>query len=376
MRVLISTWAWRSHYYPLVPLAWGLLAAGHEVRVATQPALVPAVTASGVPAVAVGRDLDFTEVFAGMIGRVADREADGVEAAITADGGVVRYAEAMVDDLVAFGRAFRPDVVVHEPFNLAGAVAAQVLRVPVVKHLWAADFTEMVPVEEAVATGDLVRRFGLERLRTDSDLVVDPCPPAMQLPAGSSPRQPVRFVPYNGIAEVPDWLLAPPGRPRVCVTWGTLMSELDDQDVFLAPRVAKALSGLDVDVVVTTDPRAHPKFADLPSTVHIAQKQLALHLLLPSCAAVVHQGGAGTTMTALAAGVPQLILPSVADQQFNAGQLAATGAGAIGAVDKVAEQVADLLTDNAVRAAAAELAGENAQRPTPGQVAAELPRLL
>ncbi|SDM55655.1 UDP:flavonoid glycosyltransferase YjiC, YdhE family [Allokutzneria albata] len=376
--MLISTWAWRSHYYPLVPLTWGLLAAGHEVRVATQPALVQAVTATGAPAVAVGRDLDFTKDFAGMFGGVADEEPgqDGMAAAVTADGGAVRYAEAVVDDLVAFGRVFRPDVLVHEPFNLAGAVAAQALGVPVVKHLWAADFSETIPVEEAVATGDLVRRFGLDRLRTDSDLVLDPCPPAMQFPGGRSPRQPIRFVPYNGTAEVPDWLLAPPSRPRVCVTWGTLMSEMDDDRVFLAPRVAKALSELDVEVVVTTDPRAHAKFAGLPDTVHIAQKPLALHLLLPSCVAVVHQGGAGTTMTALAAGVPQLVLPTVGDQRFNANQLAATGAGALGSVDKVAEQIAGLLTDDATSAAAAELARENAERPTPGQIAAELPRLL
>lgn len=45
-------------------------------------------------------------------------------------------------------------------------------------------------------------------------------------------------------------------------------------------------------------------------------------------AAVVHHGGAGTTTTAAAAGVPQLIVPQVADQPYWASRVAALGLGA------------------------------------------------
>src|SRR5262245_19496717 len=38
--------------------------------------------------------------------------------------------------------------------------------------------------------------------------------------------------------------------------------------------------------------------------------------LFPRCAAIVHHGGAGTTHTALAAGVPSIVVPHVADQYF------------------------------------------------------------
>jgi UDP:flavonoid glycosyltransferase YjiC (YdhE family) len=245
----------------------------------------------------------------------------------------------------------------------------------VVKHLWAGDFTEMTPVQDAVATGDLVRRFGIERLREDSDLVLDPCPTAMQLPPGRSPRQPLQFVPYNGVAEHPPWLRYPPARPRVCVTWGTLMFEVDREDLFLAPRVVDALAKLDVEVVVAVDPRSRPCFGPLPDNARFADA-LALHVLLPSCQAVVHQGGAGTTMTAVAAGVPQLILPAVVDQRFNATQLAAAGGGAIGDLDTVTAQVRDLLTEPHWQAGAKNLAEHNKTRPSPAQVAATLPELL
>ena len=81
-------------------------------------------------------------------------------------------------------------------------------------------------------------------------------------------------------------------------------------------------------------------------------------------------------MTALAAGVPQVILPAVVDQQFNAAQLALTGAGVAGNLETVAEQVHELLTEPRWRQAATALAEQNALRPSPAEVAAGLPRLL
>jgi rhamnosyltransferase subunit B len=50
--------------------------------------------------------------------------------------------------------------------------------------------------------------------------------------------------------------------------------------------------------------------------------------LLPRCAAVVHHGGIGTTAAALAAGIPQLILPLAWDQPDNAERVRRLGAGA------------------------------------------------
>lgn len=51
--------------------------------------------------------------------------------------------------------------------------------------------------------------------------------------------------------------------------------------------------------------------------------------LFPRCAAVVHHGGAGTTLTALRAGRPQLILPRTADQPFHGACVRAAGAGRV-----------------------------------------------
>lgn len=47
--------------------------------------------------------------------------------------------------------------------------------------------------------------------------------------------------------------------------------------------------------------------------------------LFPRCAAVVHHGGAGTTTTAARAGVPQLVVPHIADQFYWARRVAHLG---------------------------------------------------
>jgi vancomycin aglycone glucosyltransferase len=43
--------------------------------------------------------------------------------------------------------------------------------------------------------------------------------------------------------------------------------------------------------------------------------------------AVVHHGGAGTTTTAARAGVPQVVVPQMADQPYRAGRVADLGIG-------------------------------------------------
>lgn len=50
--------------------------------------------------------------------------------------------------------------------------------------------------------------------------------------------------------------------------------------------------------------------------------------LFPRMAAVLHHGGAGTTTTAARAGVPQVIVPQIADQPFWAARVAELGIGA------------------------------------------------
>ncbi|WP_430781427.1 nucleotide disphospho-sugar-binding domain-containing protein [Actinoplanes sp. G11-F43] len=381
MRVLMVTWGWRTHFLPLAPLGWALRAAGHEVRVACQPGQAAAVVEAGLPAVPVGPPLDFADVFRGQVGRVATRESfdngpdtalDGLAPQVTDDGGTLRFADVMVDDLIAYGHHYRPDLVLYEPFNIAGALAAAVLGVPDVRLLWGPDSTTELHLDEEKLIGPRARRVGADGVRVTGTLTLDPCPPALQVPV-TGPTRPIRFVPYNGAAVLPDWLRRPADRPRICLTWGTMMAELGLTDRISVAATAEAIAGLDAEIVLALAPRHRDTLGPLPANVRMPTGHLALHLLLPGCAALVHQGGAGSLMTAMACGVPQLVVPAVTDQHFNGERLARAGAGTVLAdgdehPEAIRAALSHLLTDPATAATAAALAAENTARPAPSAV--------
>jgi UDP:flavonoid glycosyltransferase YjiC (YdhE family) len=98
-----------------------------------------------------------------------------------------------------------------------------------------------------------------------------------------------------------------------------------------------------------------------------------LHPLLTRCTAVVHHGGSGTTLTTLAVGLPQLVLPHGADQFINADVVAGHRLGLRRepeAVDSAA--FAELLRGGPLRAAAQAGADRVRALPAPASL---VPRL-
>ncbi|WP_214410592.1 nucleotide disphospho-sugar-binding domain-containing protein [Sphaerisporangium fuscum] len=372
MRVLFATWATRSHYYPLVPLAWALRAAGHEVRIAGQPDACDMVTRTGLPFVPAGPALDLGALIEGIRLKPppdASREERERARSATAVRMFMAGAEAMADDLLAFARGWRPDLVVYEPRQYAAMKVAQVLRVPAVRSLsGGTDYTYVREDVERPILAPLWERFALGS--PHGHLTVDPCPPSLQV-EGPLARRFMRYVPFNGGGTVPAWLREPRSRPRVLVTFGvTFAKHAGNLDPV---RVAtEAVSGLDVEVVVAAFAEQRALLGDLPGSVRVVES-MPLHLLLPTVSAVVHQGGAGTMLTSAACGVPQLILPSIADEPLNARMLQAQGAGrqvhlADAGQDVIRAEVSALLEQDSHRDAALKLKEEIECQAVPAEI--------
>lgn len=66
--------------------------------------------------------------------------------------------------------------------------------------------------------------------------------------------------------------------------------------------------------------------SDLPASIQ-TMGYASFRRLLPSCAAIVHHGGVGTTSQAMAAGIPQVICPLAFDQFDNATRIERLGCG-------------------------------------------------
>jgi UDP:flavonoid glycosyltransferase YjiC (YdhE family) len=84
--------------------------------------------------------------------------------------------------------------------------------------------------------------------------------------------------------------------------------------------------------------------------------------VMPWAAAMVGHGGSGSTLTALAAGVPQALVPLFVDGPANARRIAALGAGLV--AEDLAADVRALLEDPRYRRAAQTVAAEIAALPS------------
>jgi UDP:flavonoid glycosyltransferase YjiC (YdhE family) len=206
--------------------------------------------------------------------------------------------------------------------------------------------------------------------------LLDPTPPSLRRFNGpfDVPKIPIRPVGYaESIGGVPGWLEEPRVRPRVYLTLGTVSFGAVD----VLQRALGEIADLDVDILVTVGPEGDPAaFGEVGPHVHL-EKFVNQSEILSRVDLIVHHGGTGTVLGALAAGIPQLILPQGADQFFNAQFL--TEAGASRALLNEDQQpgairgaVAALLSEGPEGAVARQLQAEIAALPSPADVVPEL----
>jgi UDP:flavonoid glycosyltransferase YjiC (YdhE family) len=406
MRVLFTVSNWPGHYASLIPMGWALQAGGHEVRVLCAESEVGNLNRAGLSPVPLlsGWELDFQarlqnflNVRTGVwpypflplhpvtgvpLAEVGDFDLGAFMAAERAAS--VEVARHSTDAAVEYAREWDPDLVVHDPVSFEGRLVAAVLGIPAVLALWGPVGThedepglKLTPVDFSKA----FERYGLPELSQDDIThVLDPCPDRLAPPT-TAQRIPVRYVPYNGPGHLPPrWATARDAdRPLVCVVWGNSATRIFPPGCFIMPRVLEALAAVDADVLVTANEADVRALGAVPDNVRVGT-DIPLHLVLPGCSAVVHYGGAGCAMTAVAAGVPQLILPQGFDQPMIARRLAATGAARMIAnhdatVEGIQEAVTALLTESRHAQAARRLGAEATDRPTPADVVAVLESL-
>lgn len=400
MRVLVTTAPGYGHVFAPVPIAWAFRAAGHEVVLATagRPEADLRIAGwAGLPVVEVATPDQVAGVRAALrAGRVREAERTGTSPADlqvamreqarrakhVSDGHPFAFAAevygpfsaVMAGELAAFAEQWRPDLLVYESMQGAGPLVAARLGVPAVEvvpglcrgpelaHRLREHLTEEYAAAGVAITGAAA---------PEPAAIVEVAPPsvAVNRPYG----WPCRFVPFQGPAVLAPWLRERPERPRIAVSFGSVVPHR----LGYAPlaRVLAAAGQVDAEVVVAIGPvdRASRDLPQLPDNVRLSDSYLPLSALLPTCDAVVHHGGPATTLAALGAGLPQLVLPEMADQFINAEAVRRRGCGLVvedGPVPRGA--IERLLRDRNLAGAAAAVRDEIAALPSPYDL---LPRL-
>ncbi|TDV38579.1 activator-dependent family glycosyltransferase [Actinophytocola oryzae] len=341
MRILFTTISEHSHILAQTPMAWALATAGHDVRLASAPAMTDVITSAGLTAVPVGTDHNMHEMLAQLsqqgAGSIENELSDWSEPSVdkqtwqgilfkyqvTVPMALAPYNDPIVEELVEFAKSWRPDLIVWDPLTYAGAVAATVIGVPHARLLWTVDiyaamreaFLELrdqqAPAmrQDPLADwlGNQLAAHGKEFTEevVTGHFTLDPIPDSIQLPPTGN-RVPLRYTPYNGRSVVPRWAWEENDRPRVVVTSGSSFEAALGATFLPFSDVLAGLADLDVDVVTTLSEAEKDKLGTLPDNVR-AVGFVPMQVLLPTCSAVVHHGGFGTWSTAALAGVPQLV---------------------------------------------------------------------
>lgn len=161
-------------------------------------------------------------------------------------------------------------------------------------------------------------------------------------------------------------------RTRVLLSFSTTVMDGQRQ---LAQRVCDAVAATGVEAVLTLTLGPALDTAPLRLASNIELLPFADHdELLSGCTAVVTHGGLGTTLRAIAHGVPLLLLPLGRDQGLNAERATRLGVGtkiSAGATPpEIGAALTSLLADPRIAAAAARLA-ERIAAAAPDAVAAK-----
>jgi glycosyltransferase (activator-dependent family) len=418
MRVLFATYAEKTHFLAMVPVAWALRTAGHEVRVATQPALVDTVTSAGLTAVPVGTDHNMAKVTNRFLNkRFAERNPELHERVrwgrmppfdmperdedITWEYVKAGYHEVvpgyrmanepMADDLVDFCRQWDPDLVIWEPASYAAPIAAAACGAAHARLLWCMDFFGRMRMNfrrlrdgRADALTEWLAgkadKYGVEFTEemTTGQFTIDQFPASLRIDTGLH-NVPVRYVPYNHTAVVPDWLWRKPERPRVVLTLGISATERFGGYAVSVQDIFDSLSDLDIELVATVAEQEQEKLTRIPDNTRVVPF-VPLHAVVPTSSVMVHAAGFGTLCTTLKYGVPQLCLPEQQDTLVSTRVVAEQGAAVVVPSNEVTgagvrEQVVRLLNEPSFAAAAARLADEMAAMPAPNEVVPELEAL-
>lgn len=354
MRVLFVTFPRRAHFQLNVPLAWALRTGGHEVHIASGPEFADTVTGAGLAAVAV---------------------------------------DPTVEDLVEYCRWWRPDLVIRESMSCAGAVAAAAVGAPHARMRPVVDEEFGGPAGEGAPPGggwermdEWAAKYGFtssEELLT-GQFTIDQTPDSLR--TESDPRTvSVRYVPHNGPSVVPEWSRRDPELPRVLAAFG--VSRWNGNQPVSADGIQEMLEAtadLDIELVLTLSAGIRRKLGHIPGNTRIVDFA-PLHVLLPSCSAVVHRGELPAFCGAPAYGVPQLVVGPAArdarDARTRGARLEEVRAGLwIPPEDmsgpRFREDLARLLEDPSFRSGAERLRQQMRAQPSPNDVVPELEKLV
>lgn len=365
MRILFIPGNSPSPIFSHASLATAARNRGHEVIVGGIEWVLPEIAAIGLAPVKIA-DISEADVAEFM----STAPADPVEQAKAVGRVYAEIALQSLDPLLRMAEKWRPDIVVGGSMFYCAPLLAHRLGVPSVRVEWDRVDAAIYAPRAAEVLPPLLTEWGLDEVPAP-DLWVDICPPSLR-PTVDPDRQAMRWLPTNPQRPLEPWMYAKGERPRVYITAGARLFSGESLS-----HMARSVSDLGVEVVIGAPERVA---ADLRKELpDIQVGWVPLDVLAPTCDIILHHGGGVTDMTALHAGVPQVIVnQDIAAEAMQ--RLADHGAAVmLGADEQNAEEIAGacarVLEDPRYRQRARALSAEMAELPPPAEIVALMEKL-
>jgi UDP:flavonoid glycosyltransferase YjiC (YdhE family) len=276
-----------------------------------------------------------------------------------------------------------PDLVLRDPTEYASAVLAARTRTPIAQVA--------ISLAEAEAGSIAAAAPALEEHRQGWVLELHAQPYLTRFPASIDPspfEHTVRFhEPPETPVSLPDWWRGSDA-PLIYMTFGTVLGYMSiaAETYRMALEAVKATNAR---VLLTVGRRFDAStLGAVPAHAHV-EPWIDQARVLNDADLVVCHGGSGTTLAALAAGVPLVMVPLFADQFENARRIARTRAARVverqvtadgarpinaAAAPEITRSIEDVLEDVAYRDRARAIAAEMAATATVEEVLRRLPR--
>ncbi len=333
MKILIPTIGSRGDLQPYISLGYGLIQAGHQVTVASHPSSASLAEAYGIPYYPIGPDIDLGLEIAKMRGN-----SHSIDGAFLK---VMKFSFDMLEkahpDIMAAASDVDLIIVSH---TAAGSIEADLLRKPTISvTLHPQAIPNPDPHQSILIKGigklagaamglvitrplnQIRKRLGMASMGltgiTSPVLNLIPCSPVINppLPYWEKRHQMTGYwlpvTPEGWLADprLEDFLCS--GEKPVVITLGA-MSLAPDDAAHTAELVLAALRKSGIRAVIQGW-NEYLNGKDLGRNIlHVGS--VPHTWLFSRAVAVVHHGGFGTTASAFAAGLPQLIIPHIIDQ--------------------------------------------------------------
>jgi UDP:flavonoid glycosyltransferase YjiC (YdhE family) len=360
VRVLFASTRGAGHFNPLVPFIESALRAGHEVMVAGPPPLAETVEAAGYrfwPGEAPPED-ELGPVWA----RVPTVSPDEANEIVVGEIFGRLNVRAMLPSLRAAVDEWRPDLVIREQHEFASAIAAELGGVSHARlgvTLGAFDRVSLRIAGPALEE----QHAGIAELIWRSPYLTL-FPASLEDPDAGQPPDAHRFRdpadPVSG-KPLPDWW-ENDSLALVYVSFGSQAGAMPMAGELFGGVLA-ASAELPARVLLTV---GHEFDLDAlgtpPPNVHV-ERWVPQADVFGHASLVVTHGGSGTTLGALAAGLPLVVVPLFADQPDNARRVAAVGAGLMVEPGGLREGIETVLGEAKFTRAAQRLAQEIAWLP-------------